>query len=254
MKFYVTLLLLVFGMAISYFILVPFSLKSESPNKTFKLELEEQDKEHTIYCKAYKNNFIIASNLGLYAPPSSSFFSAITSHHKWIADNIFWMGEDNNSSIMNDELVISNTSNVNIAVIAITEIRKQALIIFDINAQSRSTVSLQSMANERPTAPAFAIEGRTESGSVVFSKITEFPNYERYVGALHFCVKIIDGDVLITCRELDGEYSDTKKLNATLEKSEPKSKENVKLEGIFPLDKVKVSKTDCDKDGLCCTN
>lgn len=214
----------------------PYRLETESPNNRYKVLIEEgQALKHIglddifISWKAFKNGQIVFDDLIDFRLPTSyserhrNDLRFVPTRHEWMANNIFWIGGmTNEPKERRDELIISNETASEITTLAIVNNLYQVMLIFDLPSHSVFVTNKQPMALRGPNAPNFHVFGKLSDGTKIASRITEFPNFERYTGTLHFCLSIKGNQVSITCRELDGQYdttnvSEARKKNAAYE-------------------------------------
>lgn len=237
-------LLLLFGVAIACSWQFRFKLISESPDRNYRVECRENNNDYDVSCTIYKEGADVAGEIGLYYPKPPPFFREVHPDHQWVTKNILWMGKgEGNISDQSDEILIHNKTTSTISVLAFSEIRKQSLIILDIQPNSVMKVAIQPMCRTASNAPSFFVEGLTISGKTISSEFTEFPNLERYIGGLHFCFTITDESIKVKCRELDGEYNDTEVLREFLSKDSPEKNDS----STWPPTKMKrVAKGDCE--------
>jgi hypothetical protein len=198
----------------------PFKLLTSSPSNTYRVEIvENSSREYgaIAHWNAFKGDKKIVDQSTIYNAAPPPYFSETYTDYEWLADNQLWLGKRSQASPQRyDEISIANKSPVPIVSMLITNIRHQSLIVFDIDSHSVIKMHTPPAALFGPKTVNFDVACRLADGSTVVSNPTHFPNLERYVGPLHFCLVLRDNKISIWSQELDGKYEDTESISRAI--------------------------------------
>lgn len=193
-----------------------YKLVTVSPNNTYLVEIVESDSEEygdMAYWKAFRQSEQIVGKGTIYNASPPPQFSETYTHHRWLAENQLWLGkEDDPPSKIQDEVIVTNEIALPIASLLITNIRQQSIIAFDLQANSTTKIYAQQLLSTSAKNISFDVVCRLPNGKEIVSQPTHFPNLERYIGPLHFCLTIREDQIIIASGELEGRYEDTKQL------------------------------------------
>jgi hypothetical protein len=198
----------------------PFKLITSSPSNTYRVEIvESSSREYgaIAHWNAFKQDRKIVDQSTIYNASPPPYFSETYPDYNWLTDNQLWLGNrSQTSSQQYDEILVANKSSIPIVSMLITNIRYQSLIVFDMEAYSIIKIHTPPIALYEPKTVNFDVACKLADGSMVVSNPTTFPNLERYVGGLHFCLVVRDNKISIWSQELDGRYEDTESLSRSI--------------------------------------
>lgn len=188
----------------------PFEIVSESPNKTYKVQinsepyLNEMFSEQQVWYSLYKDNKTVFEKEPLYRKEGEFFLDKYPSN-EWVAENVFRLGRKTQSNGRYDDVMVYNSTLRKITCVQFETGVPEKFFVLDL--KPGMGVNLHTQVERDPsitslwTSAGVRFEGDNYS-SIIYAT---FKIKSNSLGPWHFCVNVTDSEILVSCKELEGE-------------------------------------------------
>jgi len=190
----------------------PAELISRSPNKTYRIHLQDRKEgDHIVRFDATKGDQTLIQNEIFFADSHPFIYPELK--YLWTAENVLRFGEFD-PSVKPDEISIMNNTD---RVVRYLKIEAQnTYLLLDVEPHSTTRLFPSPQTDKQSDISWVEGFGKFADGANVASWGMNFHVRGKYISPAHYCVSILDREVVVQSKEFEG--FDTDQSGKTVER------------------------------------